>query len=196
MKNQERQKMLSKWVNQHGDALFSRAMYLLNNKMLAQDMVQDTFAAALKSVDNFEGKSKPKTWLISILNRKIIDHYRKAKSEKRSGLIDQELPEYRITQELFDGSDSWKDGANESFWPNEKSLFNNSQFIRIFDVCICDLPEIWRKSIQAKYLLQKNAKEICQELDITTSNYWQIVHRSKLVLRQCLNKKWFNNSKE
>lgn len=194
MNTLKRQKTLSEWVNLYADGLYSRAMYMLNDKMLAQDMVQDTYAAALKGLDGFKEESEPKTWLMSILNRKIIDHYRKVKSQRNRGLTVQELPEYQMTQQLFDDSDSWKGGSEESFWSNDKSLFNDDQFIQIFNACIWDLPDIWRKSIQAKYILQKKAKEICQELDITTSNYWQIVHRSKLVLRECLNNKWFNQS--
>lgn len=194
MNTLKRQKTLSEWVNLYADGLYSRAMYMLNDKMLAQDMVQDTYAAALKGLDGFKEESEPKTWLMSILNRKIIDHYRKVKSQRNRGLTVQELPEYQMTQQLFDDSDSWMKGSEESFWSNDKSLFNDDQFIQIFNACICDLPDIWRKSIQAKYILQKKAKEICQELDITTSNYWQIVHRSKLVLRECLNNKWFNQS--
>jgi RNA polymerase sigma-70 factor (ECF subfamily) len=40
-------------------------------------------------------------------------------------------------------------------------------------------------------ILKREKKEaICQELEITTSNYWQIVHRSKLLLKKCLELKW------
>ena len=41
-----------------------------------------------------------------------------------------------------------------------------------------------------KYLTDKNADEICQELEITLSNYWQVVHRAKLLLKKCLEMKW------
>jgi RNA polymerase sigma-70 factor (ECF subfamily) len=53
--------------------------------------------------------------------------------------------------------------------------------------CMNDLPEM-EISRNIKYLSEK--KEICQELEITTSNYWQIVHRSKLLLKKCLELKW------
>lgn len=35
-----------------------------------------------------------------------------------------------------------------------------------------------------------SAEEICAQLDITKANYWVIIHRSKLNLRACLQKKW------
>jgi RNA polymerase sigma-70 factor (ECF subfamily) len=37
----------------------------------------------------------------------------------------------------------------------------------------------------------KKGDEICLEYEITNSNFWVIVHRAKIVLRDCLEKKWF-----
>jgi RNA polymerase sigma-70 factor (ECF subfamily) len=48
--------------------------------------------------------------------------------------------------------------------------------------CMNDLPEM-EISVTSKYLSEKKKKP-CQELEITTSNYWQIVHRSKLLLKK------------
>ncbi|MBK8710958.1 MAG: hypothetical protein IPL97_03585 [Niastella sp.] len=42
-----------------------------------------------------------------------------------------------------------------------------------------------------KYLDNQDADEICNELEITKSNFWQIIHRAKLQLRNCLEFKWF-----
>jgi DNA-directed RNA polymerase specialized sigma24 family protein len=41
--------------------------------------------------------------------------------------------------------------------------------------------------------MNKNGDEICQELDITPTNFWQIVHRAKLQLRNCVKENWFEN---
>ncbi|MCK5276978.1 MAG: RNA polymerase subunit sigma, partial [Cyclobacteriaceae bacterium] len=46
-------------------------------------------------------------------------------------------------------------------------------------------------AIHLKYLEEKDGKEICQELGITSSNYWQILHRAKLQLRICIEENWF-----
>ena len=40
------------------------------------------FFSALKAWDRFEQKSTVKTWLFSILKRKIIDHWRQQQSRK------------------------------------------------------------------------------------------------------------------
>ncbi|MCB2221873.1 MAG: hypothetical protein KQI35_15895 [Bacteroidetes bacterium] len=41
-----------------------------------------------------------------------------------------------------------------------------------------------------KHLDDVDTDEICKELDITASNYWVIIHRAKLQLRDCLEKNW------
>jgi DNA-directed RNA polymerase specialized sigma24 family protein len=43
-----------------------------------------------------------------------------------------------------------------------------------------------------KYLEDLEATEICKVLGITTSNYWVLIHRAKLQLRNCLEKNWIN----
>jgi RNA polymerase sigma-70 factor (ECF subfamily) len=36
----------------------------------------------------------------------------------------------------------------------------------------------------------KKGEEICQELGITPTNFWQIMHRAKLQLRECIENNW------
>ncbi|MEM1414608.1 MAG: RNA polymerase sigma factor [Myxococcota bacterium] len=48
---------------------------------LAQDLVQDTWVAAFGAIDKFAGRSSLRTWLISILRRKIIDSHRRRRPQ-------------------------------------------------------------------------------------------------------------------
>jgi len=43
----------------------------------AEDIVQEAFAAALVSLSGFRSRSSPYTWLCSIAQHKIADHYRR-----------------------------------------------------------------------------------------------------------------------
>ncbi len=47
------------------------------DQQTAEDVVQEAFAAALISITRFEARSSPFTWLCSIAQHKIADHYRK-----------------------------------------------------------------------------------------------------------------------
>lgn len=66
------------WVDLYADSLYRFAILRINDKNLAQDLVQDTFLSALKSLNKFKQKSTVQTWLITILKHKIVDHYRKS----------------------------------------------------------------------------------------------------------------------
>ncbi|MGC9375130.1 MAG: sigma factor-like helix-turn-helix DNA-binding protein [Bacteroidales bacterium] len=57
--------------------------------------------------------------------------------------------------------------------------------------CLDALPAQWNTCVKLKYLMNKKSEEICQELDINPSNYWQIIHRAKVQLRDCVETKWF-----
>ena len=46
---------------------------------LAHDLVQDTWLSAMNALTQFEGRSSLRTWLLSILRRKIIDVHRRAR---------------------------------------------------------------------------------------------------------------------
>ncbi|PIY34118.1 MAG: RNA polymerase subunit sigma, partial [Bacteroidetes bacterium CG_4_10_14_3_um_filter_42_6] len=59
--------------------------------------------------------------------------------------------------------------------------------------CLDALPDRWSLSIKLKYLMEKESEEICQELGVSPTNFWQIMHRAKLQLRDCVENKWFKD---
>lgn len=187
----ENQLRIKEWVNTYSNDLYSWAIHKVSDSFTAEDLVQDTFVSAFQNIHAYEGKSNPKTWLFAILNRKIIDYYRKCARSvvDRKNPIDNQI--YKQSDALFDGDDGWKVHQREDIWGDDKELLDNIQFRSTLESCFQKLPPNWSKSIEAKYLLEKDSKTICQELDITPTNYWQILHRAKLLLKECLEQNWF-----
>src|SRR6056300_1580874 len=70
------------WIDNYSDYLFNYTITRIDDKEIAKDLVQETFFAGIKSMKNFKGEASERTWLISILKRKIIDYYRKINSKK------------------------------------------------------------------------------------------------------------------
>ncbi len=176
-------------VIQFADELFRWALYRTSNHEIAQDLVQDTYFAAIKSRDSFQNRSKVKTWLFSILNNKIIDHHRK--EFKRIIYNQSELSKDSdgddILGKLFDRNGTWKNRSNYEAWEEtEEHLLDNVHFRKSLQSCLENLPEKWFSAVQMKYLEEKDSADICKELDISPSNFWQILHRSKLKLKNCL----------
>lgn len=65
------------WLDLHGDYLFRYALIRVRNETVAEDLVQDTLLAALKSRDRYCGGNSERGWLTGILRHKIFDHFRR-----------------------------------------------------------------------------------------------------------------------
>lgn len=172
-----------KLVDDHSDYLLSFAMSKLRDVELAKDLVQDTFVSAFNNLDTFENRSKIRTWLTSILNRKIIDHWRRS--------------ETRLTDPIshfFDQEDEKKhwllDKVGDTKHVNIVDKLSQAETMSELDECLNSLPKKWQGIIAAKYLEEKESEQICNDFDITPSNLWVIIHRAKLLLRDCLKNKW------
>ena len=178
-------KTITTWLQEYGDELYSWALYKTSNKEIAEDLVQDTFVSACTNFDKFQNNSTPKTWLFSILKNKIIDHYR-SKSRQFTTSYEDYVKPMQMSDDLFDSNEEWKEIAEV----NAQNWLDNPEFITILSQCKNKLPENWQFILQARFILDQDSKNICQELEITMSNYWQIVHRAKLLLKKCIELNW------
>jgi len=64
------------WVDQHGDYLYRYALIRVRRPEVAEDLVQETLFAALRTYTSFRGTSSERGWLCGILRNKICDHFR------------------------------------------------------------------------------------------------------------------------
>ncbi len=184
------------WAENYADYLFNYAYYRVHDEELAKDMVQETFMSGLSAAENFEGRSNEKTWLVSILKRKIIDHYRKASSRKEHKLLDKYFSEGQAELPYH------SDGEMKGFWkkeymPNDwsisaESALENEELAKIIQECIGKLPDRWSAIFILRMVEEMESKDICKEFDITPSNLWVILHRARLQLRECVEKNWLN----
>lgn len=174
-------------VKVHTEELYRWAFYKTSSQVVAEDLVQDTFLVAAEKFSTFQGKSTAKTWLFSILNNKIVDYYRK-KAKIETNIDNNSLSAF------FDSDGSWNKNSMPSSWDtSEEHLLDNHDFKLVLKQCLDALPEKWNLCVKLKYLSGKAGEEICQEVGITSSNFWQIIHRSKLQLRECIENNWFTN---
>lgn len=185
---QKNHDQIIEWVNTYTEELLSWTMHKISDSENAKDIVQDTFLAVAKSFDRFKEESNPKTWIFSILNNKISDYYRK--KYRQDTKVD-----YDILSSFFTDSGEWNDDKQPQHWQNdEKNLLDDLKFIEILNYCLEHLPDKFNTVIKMKYYSEKNPKEICQELEISSTNMWQMMHRAKLKLRECVETGWFKNN--
>lgn len=177
------------WVDLYADALFRFACKRINQRETAKELVQETFLSALKALPDFKGDVSEKNWLYTILKNKIIDYYRKKTPVYIEDLTTSEN-EYSYS---FDDSGHWKPENNKPGWiTNENDVLLNNEFMRVLAMCRKKLNEIQDAVFSMKYIEETNSDEICNELNISSSNYWVIMHRAKLQLRACIQKNWLN----
>lgn len=164
--------------------MLAYAISKVHQKEIAEDLVQDTFLSGYQSYDNFQNKSSVKTWLFSILKHKIA-HYYRAKYKAST-----DVPLDGI-EKFFDSNHRWKPEYRPVNWGDKKELLDDPAFTKALKDCFNKLPQQWSSAVQLKFLEEHNSKNICSKLEITSSNFWQIIHRAKLQLRNCLELKWF-----
>ncbi|MDD2794049.1 MAG: sigma-70 family RNA polymerase sigma factor [Sediminibacterium sp.] len=185
--------IIKEWVHSYSDRMYSWALHRTNNKEVAEDLVQDTFVAAIQSFEKFAGKSEPQTWLLGILNNKIAGYYRKLyRNPEVSAGISGAEEENDPLDTFFDTNGEWKKHQRPAEWTNETAnLLNDTAFTSELQKCMDRLPTNWLAAVRLKYLEAQKAEDICQELGVAPTNYWQILHRAKLQLRKCLEVHWF-----
>ena len=180
-----------KWVELYADYLYNFAYYRVNNDELAQDLVQDTFLSALKAIDTYKGQASEKTWLVSIIKNKIIDHYKKASTRNESPLklSTYEAPSYDY---FFDKQKmgAWQKDSMPKDWAVNENNYDTKEFYKTLENCLTQLPEKWKGVFTMSLLEEADSKLICKEMEISSSNFWVIIHRAKLQMRACLEKNW------
>jgi RNA polymerase sigma-70 factor (ECF subfamily) len=188
IENPDKHRVIAQWVREYSDALYSWTVYKISDDALAQDLIQETFISAFQNFDAFQKASSTKTWLFSILRNKIIDHYRQ---KARTVLVQNQTTGKDEPDQWFDTDSRWKEEFRPEPWDTDENLLDNPEFEIALSGCIGKLPVSWSACVQLKYISEKDSNEICQELSITASNLWQILHRAKLHLRNCLERSWF-----
>jgi len=182
----------SEWVDQHGDYLFRYAMLRLRDRSVAEDLVQETFLAALKSRGSFAGGSSEATWLVGILKHKIADHFRHQARE--APLEDNDLRD-QPDSSPFDGSGHWTSGPTD-WGGNPADLYREKKFLDQFTKCLAGLSPNRANAFTLREIEGADTGEICKVLNVNETNLWVILHRARMQLRRCLETHWFKKSAE
>ena len=180
----------SEWVDRHGDYLFRYAMLRVRDRSAAEDLVQETFLAALKSRGGFSGGSSEATWLVGILKHKIADHYRHQAREAPPE--DGDLREHP-DHSPFDGSGHWTSGPT-GWGGNPADLYREKKFLDQFTKCLSGLSPHHANAFTLREIEGADTGEICKVLNVSETNLWVILHRARMQLRRCLEINWFHRN--
>src|SRR5271170_5005598 len=151
------------WVDVHGDYLFNFALGQMRDANLAEDLVQETLLAALKSQNAFSGRSSERTWLVGILRHKIYDHLRKSCRERalRVGLTTACDEGAALDDSLL-----WiHQVAVESALPSRRMEL--AEFREHLEKAVGELPPRLAQVFQLYTVEECPSQEVCARLDIS-----------------------------
>lgn len=174
------------WVKNHADVMFRYTLVRVGSDDVAENLVQETFLAALKSKDSFSGRSSERTWLMGILKHKMLDHYRKRGREVATEDI-EESPD--PTDELFDAKGHWAVGPTH--WADPEGSLERDAFWDVLSACLEKLPERLQRCFSLREVDGLEGPEVCKAMEISETNLWVMIHRARGRLRRCIEASWF-----
>ncbi|RMG03963.1 MAG: sigma-70 family RNA polymerase sigma factor [Planctomycetota bacterium] len=175
------------WVDRYGDLLFRYAYSRLRDAEAAEEVVQETFLAAMKAIDQFRGEGSEQAWLMTILRRKIVDHIRKRRRESARGGEWEGDP----AETFFDRSGNWR--VDPRLGKNRPDAgMRQREFWAVLRECLSALSQRQADAFTLRELEELSSEEICETLGITSSNLWVLLHRARLQLMRCLKGHWLD----
>lgn len=179
----------SEWVERYGDSLYRYAFSRLRDAESAEEVVQETFVAALRAQKQYAGTGSEAAWLMGILKRKVIDHVR-ARSRERSG---EEESDRDLSELLFDETGNWRADVRQSRQQPGAAL-ERDEFWQTIRECLSTLPERQADAFTLREMEGLSGEEICKELEISASNLWVLLYRARLQLSNCMRSRWATES--
>lgn len=168
-------------LSTHYKKFYQYAYIQLGDINVAKDILQDTFLTAYEKLSSFQRKSSMETWIYGILNNKILLYYRE--KQKAQNIMDTDLEKV-----LFKKNGQWK-----REWFVHQDHERENMLIRFLKHCINTLKNQSKQVLVLKYYLNRKTEEICSVCNLSQDNVWQIIHRSKLQLKLCIQSKLKEN---
>lgn len=154
-------------VDKYKNKAFSMLKRMLKNEFDAEEVLQDCFLKAFKSLNAFKGEAKFSTWFYRIVYNTALT---KLSSQKRKTESEMTSVEDHFNLESQYGADEIE----------KKDL---SKFVQ---ETITKLPERYSAVITMFYLNEMTIEEISGVMGITVSNVKVMLHRSRNALRDLI----------
>lgn len=149
----------------------------------ADEVVQDTWLAVLRGIDDFQGRSSLRTWTFRILtNIAKTRGVRERRTVPMSSLAD--VP--TVAPDRFRGPDDEYPGGWKSYpkpWPSPEEASIGVDTIRRVGVMITELPDQQRLVISLRDVHGFSSAEVCELLGLSAANQRVLLHRARAAVR-------------
>ncbi len=149
----------------------------------ADDIVQDAWLTVFERIDSFEGRSSLKTWLQRIVANRAISYLRSRPPEVSQ--IGNE--EDASVSDWFDATGSWASPPTGWHGDSPDALLAAEDLQNCIDKHLQEMPDNQRSVLVLRDMQQLNFEEICNELDLSSSNVRVLLHRGRMRLMKMVN---------
>ncbi|WP_455022664.1 sigma-70 family RNA polymerase sigma factor [Neisseria elongata] len=166
----------------------------LRDPAQAEDIVQETLAAAWGKLGQFREEADLKTWVTAILKNKIADHFRSSRRTVVSldSLREENEAADQAWHTCFDAGGHWLETAAPAAWRPPEDYAEQQDFFRTLENCLGGLPEDTARIFYLREIMGIEVEEICGRFGIGRDNCYVILHRARNSLRRCLQLRWFD----
>ena len=155
--------------------VYNVAYRMLQNKQDAEDITQEVFFQAYKSLKHFRAESQLSTWLYRIAVNRSLNHQRKRKLERWLSL-DFETHADSAVNSGYPGTT--KDGPDDAMGKKDTE--------RIVQEAINSLPDQQRIAIRLHRYEELPYEEIAKIMGVTVASVESRLHRAKQTLAKKL----------
>lgn len=179
-------------VDRHSSAMLRVALAYVPSRAVAEEVVQETWLAALRGIDGFEGRSSLKTWLFGILvNLATRGGGRERRSAPFSSLADGDDasgPSLDPDRFLPADHDRWPGhwAIGPAAWPTPEDGALSAELRSVVAAAIEALPQAQRTVIALRDVEGWDADEVCAALELSAGNQRVLLHRARSRVRAAL----------
>lgn len=171
------------WVQKYGDLFYQYALRRLNDRQAAEDVVQETFLAAIKASVNYRGDALESTWLSSIMRKKTIDVIRKRERARNNRSVSDVAEVNNVTE------DQCLDVIGASFAMAPSKAMADAEFMKLVRDTLKRLPKNQADVFVLRELEQLEPEVVCELLNISRKNLWVRLYRARVALARYISEK-------
>ena len=160
-------------VDNYSPRIYNLALKMLGDRDLADDILQETFVNAYRSIDRFEGRSHISTWLYRIAHNAVLMRFRKEKAQPDLQSIDDGLD-----LDTLAAAAEWEDV------PERRLL--QAELLQVMDKALANLSESLRVVFVLRDIDGLSTAETAEVLDLSETAVKSRLHRARLALRKQL----------
>ncbi|HEY2175444.1 MAG TPA: RNA polymerase sigma factor [Mycobacteriales bacterium] len=171
-------------VRQWSPAMLRVARLYVRTHSSAEEVVQETWLAVLRSLHGFEGRAALRTWVFRILLNVARG---RARHEERLNLelTGPAVPRQRSRERDESHAGGWlADAVPVDLEPETAAL--TAEFHTALQRALADVPERQRAVVELRDVQGFDSDEVCELLDLTPANQRVLLHRGRAKLRETL----------